>query len=362
MRKYGVATATGTHIGIPMVKAGVRDFATGSDWTPAAGDVKVSIDGGAQANITTLPTYSNGDWIFQLSAAELTGKRVAVRIVDSATKAVDDNGFNIETYGHASALHPFDLGTAMSAQAVGSVTTVNDKTGYSVSTVTDKTGYTVSTVTDKSGYSISGTLTTLDALSTHGDTTWASMPTANSGTAQSGGPSTIQLATGASTVDDYYVGQSVYLTGDPGKGQDRVIVDYVGSSRLATVDAPWGTQPTSATTYNVMPARVHVGQMNSDIITTIRAGLSTFNPATDDVNLSSAAIDAILDAPITELAGIFTFPTTLRKVSSLQAMLARNKITQDGSTFSLYADDGTTVVMTWNVSDNGTVFTSEEAA
>jgi hypothetical protein len=72
----------------------------------------VSIDGGAQANIATLPTYSNGDWIFTFSNTELTGKRISVRIVDSATKAVEDSGFNIETYGHANAQIVQDLGAA----------------------------------------------------------------------------------------------------------------------------------------------------------------------------------------------------------------------------------------------------------
>jgi len=112
LRKYGVATATGTHVGIPMPKAGSPDFAAGGDWTPATGDVKVGIDGGSQANITTLPAYTNGQWVFQLSAGEMTGKSVRVAVVDAATKAVDDNFVVVETYGHASALHPFDLGSA----------------------------------------------------------------------------------------------------------------------------------------------------------------------------------------------------------------------------------------------------------
>jgi hypothetical protein len=116
LRKYATATATGTHVGIPMPKAGSADFAVSADWVPAAGDVKVSIDSGAEANITTLPTYTNGWWIFQLSAAELTGKSIRVKVVDSATKAVDDQAFLIETYGNASALHPFDLGTASTPQ------------------------------------------------------------------------------------------------------------------------------------------------------------------------------------------------------------------------------------------------------
>lgn len=109
LRKYNTALSGGTLIRIPLPKAGSNDYATSSDWTPAAGDVKVSIDGGTQANIGTLPTYSNGCWNFTLTGAELTGKSIEVNIVDSATKAVDDNAFIIETFGHASAMFVVDF-------------------------------------------------------------------------------------------------------------------------------------------------------------------------------------------------------------------------------------------------------------
>jgi hypothetical protein len=35
LRKYATATASGTHVGIPMVKAGSNDFAVAADWTVA---------------------------------------------------------------------------------------------------------------------------------------------------------------------------------------------------------------------------------------------------------------------------------------------------------------------------------------
>jgi len=105
LRKYATATASGTHIRVPIIKAGSNDFAAGGDWTPQAGDVKVSKDGGAQANIGTLPTYSNGAWEFQLTGTELTASQVEIMVVDSATKAVEDQCILVETYGHTSAMH-----------------------------------------------------------------------------------------------------------------------------------------------------------------------------------------------------------------------------------------------------------------
>jgi hypothetical protein len=114
-RKYGIGT--GADIYLPIIKRGAVDFAVSGDWSPAAGDVKVSKDGGAAANIGTLPTavtMGNGAmWKFVFSDSELQCKLLAVTVVDAATKAVEDTMFLIETYGHASAMFPPDLGDSV---------------------------------------------------------------------------------------------------------------------------------------------------------------------------------------------------------------------------------------------------------
>lgn len=111
-RKYNTNTASGTHIRIPIIKRDVVDFAVGADWTPAAGDVKVSKDGGTAANIGTLPSAvtmgNTAYWEFQLSSSELSCKQLVVTVADSATKAVEDQAFVVETFGHASAMYPSD--------------------------------------------------------------------------------------------------------------------------------------------------------------------------------------------------------------------------------------------------------------
>src|SRR3954470_2518354 len=100
--KYGVAL----HVYIPIIKRAVVDFAVGADWTPAAGDVKISKDGGAAANVTNLPTaiaMGNGAyWDFSLVAAEMQAAQIVVTVADSATKAVEDQSFLLATYGNAS--------------------------------------------------------------------------------------------------------------------------------------------------------------------------------------------------------------------------------------------------------------------
>ena len=118
LRKYG--TGSGADVFVPMIKRGVVDFAASADWTPAAGDVKVSQDGGTAANVATLPnavTMGNtAMWRFAFSDAELQCALLAVTVADSATKAVEDQMFVVETYGHASAMHAFDFDAASAAQ------------------------------------------------------------------------------------------------------------------------------------------------------------------------------------------------------------------------------------------------------
>ena len=121
LRKYALATAAGTHIRAPIIKAGVIDFAAGGDWTPAAGDVKVSKDGDTQANIGTLPTYTNGTWQFQLTASELTAKQIEIMVVDSATKAIEDQCIIVETFGHVNAMR-FTENMSASIQVAAAIT------------------------------------------------------------------------------------------------------------------------------------------------------------------------------------------------------------------------------------------------
>lgn len=93
----------------PMIKAGSNDFAIGTDWTPASGDVQFSEDGAAFANTTNLPTHEgNGIWSLALVATELEGERTVISIVDSATKAVEDQAIILLTWGDNSAGLPFN--------------------------------------------------------------------------------------------------------------------------------------------------------------------------------------------------------------------------------------------------------------
>lgn len=81
----------------------------------------------------------------------------------------------------------------------------------------------------------------------------------HSGTAQAGGASSITLAAAASANDDEYNGQTIEITGGTGAGQIRHITDYDGTSKVATVDSAWSTQPDATSTYEVYGQQVMAG-------------------------------------------------------------------------------------------------------
>ena len=75
------------------------------------------------------------------------------------------------------------------------------------------------------------------------------------GTAQAGSTSnTIVLSTTASSTDDYYNDMTVYITSGSGAGEFKIITDYVGGTRTATVSTNWTNIPTVTSVFQVMPA------------------------------------------------------------------------------------------------------------
>ena len=79
--------------------------------------------------------------------------------------------------------------------------------------------------------------------------------TFETGTAQAGAAGTVTLASGASPIDGFYNGMFVGITNDSPAGVDnqvRKVISYVGSTQVATVEANWGTNPSVASTYEIL--------------------------------------------------------------------------------------------------------------
>ena len=77
----------------------------------------------------------------------------------------------------------------------------------------------------------------------------------HSGTALSGGASTIGLAVTADSLPDAYAEMQISITGGTGSGQTRTITSYNASTKTATVDTPWSTQPDTSSAYLVKIAK-----------------------------------------------------------------------------------------------------------
>ena len=79
------------------------------------------------------------------------------------------------------------------------------------------------------------------------------------GIAQAGAAQTITLADSAIfNIDDFYNGLRIDLVAGTGSGgiggtpkQQRMIIDYVAATRVATVNKPWTTNPAVGTTYRI---------------------------------------------------------------------------------------------------------------
>lgn len=75
------------------------------------------------------------------------------------------------------------------------------------------------------------------------------------GTATGGTITTITLDPASSAVDDFYNGYVIYITAGTGSGQVRTITDYVGATKIATVDADWITTPDATSDYELFLSR-----------------------------------------------------------------------------------------------------------
>ncbi len=131
-----------------------------------------------------------------------------------------------------------------------------------------------------------------------------------SDTAQAGATSTITLHSGASATDDAYNNWVIKITGGTGNGQIRVISDYVGSTKVATVDSDWTTAPDNTSTFSLFEQR-YVGLFYDESVDKFTLGSASDVSGTsitfvDNLPLVAGSLD--LDDTLT-VAGAATFTT-----------------------------------------------------
>lgn len=82
------------------------------------------------------------------------------------------------------------------------------------------------------------------------------------GTAQAGAAGSITLAAGEDSNDDYFNGERITIIEGTGQGQSRLITDYNGTTKVATVDRNWTTTPDSSSVYSILGAESDLRAVN----------------------------------------------------------------------------------------------------
>lgn len=116
LRKYGQATT----INFDLYEVDGIDLRV--DAVHASGDTTIMKDEGAEANTASGFVDEGNGYSLALSATEMEAARVVIYVIDqTGTKVWLDKTIIIETYGHASAQHAFDLDTATASADVVSI-------------------------------------------------------------------------------------------------------------------------------------------------------------------------------------------------------------------------------------------------
>lgn len=106
----------------------------------------------------------------------------------------------------------------------------------------------------------------------------------HTGTAQAGTSTSITLDTNASDTDDYYVPYYVKIVGGTGSGQEKLITDYNGTTKVATID------PTSP--FSPAPDATSIFRILSDAAFRIVSGDDTSVPYNVGIVLSQANLQS----------------------------------------------------------------------
>lgn len=94
-----------------------------------------------------------------------------------------------------------------------------------------------------------GTVSTKNSVSNLNQTAYNIL----SGTASAGTSTTITLDGSASGTDDIYNGRVITVQNGSGEGQSRLISDYDGTTKVATVNEDWNISPDSTSVYLIQP-------------------------------------------------------------------------------------------------------------
>lgn len=144
--------------------------------------------------------------------------------------------------------------------------------------------------------------------------------TIETGVAQAATTTSITLNGTAATTDDLYNDQMVFISSGTGTGQVRRITDYVGVTKVATVDKAWAVTPDSTSGYMLYPA--------VDNALAVRTNLAA----------------EVIDGAITRIE---------KERAELAETLGHGTVPAGAGTYAFKAQDGTTTRIGGTVDANG---------
>lgn len=205
---------------IPLIVFGESGYKV--DPTIAAGDVKISSDGGAFANLNTLPTVTpaGGTSVkVTISASEMESKQNYIQLIDAAGDEWESDVYIIATYGHSSSQHPFFGQGVWDRILTGATHNIPGSSGRRLR-------------------QLAGNIYT-------------------DGTAQGGGTNNITIAAGESSVDRIFWQSYIAITEGTGAGQGHHIVHYNGTTKIVTIDDNWVVEPDNTSKYIIYGSGSH---------------------------------------------------------------------------------------------------------
>jgi len=163
------------------------------------------------------------------------------------------------------------------------------------------------------------------------------------GTAQAGAAQSITLdATGSSATDDQYIYQLITIRSGTGAGQTRQITDYNGTTKVATVNLAWTTQPTSASEYIIHPGGLDaatVAAVADAVWDELRSG-----------HVAAGSFGEYVLADATRISGDAT------AADNLEAMVDGTGLTLTGVTVPTVTNVGTVATLTGHTAQTGDAF------
>ena len=120
----------------------------------------------------------------------------------------------------------------------------------------------------------------------------------HTGVAQAGTTNTITLDVAANATDEFYNHARVVISSGLGSEQERIIVVYNGTTKVATIAPPWITVPDATSAFEVIPATVHA-ETNSK---TVKVGLAQ-GATTSTITLApdASSVDEFYDDDVIEI-------------------------------------------------------------